>query len=122
VFAAPADLSFGLLRVGSAATRTVTLADAGFGAGTWDVKVASQEAANGVSVSVPASVNVPGPLTIRASASSGADETDVTGFVVLSQNGETRRIPYWFRVEHPRLGAPSATLSRPGIYHGNTKG
>ena len=122
IFASPADLSFGLLRVGSSATRTVKLADAGGGAGTWSVKVAPQESDAGVSVSVPGSINVPGTLTIRASASRSARETDVTGFVVLSQGGETRRIPYWFRVERPRLEPPSMTLTHPGIYHGNTKG
>jgi subtilisin family serine protease len=122
VFASPSDLSFGLVRVGSAASRTVSLTDAGFGAGSWDVKVAPQEAVEGVAVTAPPAVNVPGTLTIRASASRSAAEADVTGFVVLSQSGETRRIPYWFRVERPRLERPSATLSRPGVYHGDTKG
>ena len=122
VFASPSDLSFGLVRVGSGTSRTVSLTDAGFGAGSWDVKVAPQEAVDGVVVTAPAAVNVPGTLTIRASASSSAAEADVTGFVVLSQSGETRRIPYWFRVERPRLEHPSATLSRSGVYHGDTRG
>ena len=122
LFASPADLSFGLVRMGSAVTRTVTLADAGLGAGAWNVSVSSQVAAGGASVTAPSTVNVPGTLAVRASASGAAREKDVTGFVVLSREGVTRRIPYWFRVERPRLGGPSATLSRPGIYHGDTKG
>ena len=34
-----------------------------------------------------------------------------------------RRIPYWFRVEAPKLGTePSTPILRPGVYSGNTSG
>jgi hypothetical protein len=121
-FAAPTSLSFGLLQAGKSAVRSVVLTDAGGGAGAWDVVVKLQEQASGVTVSVPASTNVPGRIDVRASATSGAAELDVTGFVVLSRNADVRRIPFWFRVERPRLGAPSATLVTTGIYNGNTRG
>ena len=47
IFAAPTDLSFGLLDVGASATRTVALSDAGGGAGTWAASVSLQGAASG---------------------------------------------------------------------------
>jgi subtilisin family serine protease len=123
VFAAPSVLSFGLLRVGRSASRAISLSDAGGGAGTWSVQVEAQgKASPGVTVSAPATVEVPGTLTVRASAGAGAPQVDATGFVVLTQNGQTRRLPYWFRVERPGLPPPSATLPRPGVYHGDTRG
>jgi hypothetical protein len=47
----------------------------------------------------------------------------VTGFVVLGHTGTTRRIPFWFRVERPRLALdPQHALARSGVYHATTIG
>jgi subtilisin family serine protease len=123
VFAEPAGLSFGLLRSGTSAARSVELADAGGGAGTWTVTVAPQVNQAGVAVSVPPSVAVPGRLAVTAGTTPDAAETDITGFITLQFGTVTRRIPYWFRVAKPRLGSePHRTLSGPGTYGGQTKG
>jgi hypothetical protein len=45
----------------------------------------------------------------------------VTGFVILSREGARRRIPFWFRVERPRLRLDRrVALARPGDYRGDT--
>jgi hypothetical protein len=121
VFADPTGISFGLLRVGTQATRTVQLTDAGGGAGDWSASVVVQDPTSGVAVSVPASVTVPGGLAVQATAAAGAAEADVTGFVVLQQGTESRRIPFWLRSERPRLEKPSAVLRKAGVYKGNTR-
>jgi subtilisin family serine protease len=123
VFAEPATVSFGLLRAGSEESRTVTLQDAGGGAGGWTATVSLQATAPGVTVTAPPAVNVPGPLVLTATASASAAERDVTGFLVLTRVGVTRRIPFWFRTESPRLATePHTDLTRAGIYRGDTAG
>jgi len=120
IFAAPTDLSFGFLRRGGRAARTVRLSDAGGGAGAWAASVGAQE--QGVTVSVPASVTVPGSFAVRVSVTRRAAESDRTGFVLLTQGTVHRRIPYWFRVEAPRLaGERHRTLSRPGTYRDDAR-
>jgi hypothetical protein len=121
IFAEPSGLSFGLLRVGGQAQRTIQLTDAGGGAGAWNVSVAVQDPTPGVTVAAPATVTVPGTVTVTATASASASQADVTGFVVLQQGNNTRRIPFWLRSEHPRLDKPTAILRKAGTYKGNTK-
>jgi hypothetical protein len=117
VFAQPTDLSFGLLRPASAVRRTIQLGDAGGGAGSWAVRITPS--ANGIAV--PTSVAVPGTLPVRVSVPRGTRERDISGFVVLSRGSDERRIPFWFRVERPRLRLERhLSLGRPGIYTGNT--
>jgi subtilisin family serine protease len=123
IFASPTSLSFGLLRVGAGAARSVALTDAGGGAGTWTVSVAAQTTPAGVELSAPATVDVPGTLTLTASAAPDAAEGDATGFVVLRLGSIVRRIPYWFRVEAPLLASePHGTLRATGTYAGRTSG
>jgi subtilisin family serine protease len=122
LFAAPTGLSFGLVKPGAAvAAKPVTLTDAGTGAGTWSVSVVEQQTHDAaVSVAVPPSVAVPGTLAVTATVAAGAVQGEHTGFVVLTRGADTRRIPYWFFVETPKLSAPAARLSRTGTYKGNT--
>jgi subtilisin family serine protease len=123
VVAAPADLSFGLLRVGASATRSVALTDAGGGAGTWAASVSLQGGPAGVSVTVPSTVSVPGTLDVTAAADPSALEADITGFVMLTLGTTTRRIPFWFRVESPKLGTePHGNLRTTGTYKGRLQG
>jgi subtilisin family serine protease len=124
LFASPTGLSFGFVPPGSAALpRTVTLTDAGGGAGQWTVSVAAQEPALGATVTVPPVVSVPGQLAVGVTAAPGATQADHSGFIVLSSAGRQRRIPYWFRVAAPALAAAQTTpLSVTGTYRGDTRG
>jgi hypothetical protein len=48
-------------------------------------------------------------------------EEDVSGFLVLSRGGQRARLPFWFRVERPRLRLDRhLALTRPGNYAANT--
>jgi subtilisin family serine protease len=117
VFASPTNLSFGLLRPGATARRTVDLADAGGGAGVWNVALSLA----GAPLSVPAQATVPGLLPVRAAVPRNAREGEVTGFVILSREGARRRIPFWLRVERPRLRLDrQVALVRPGEYAADT--
>ena len=124
VFARPSSLSFGLVRPGRTVRRTIALTDAGGGAGTWSVRVTPQGSARGLVLSAPRAVSVPGGLLVRAGASRGAAERDVSGFVVMRRpDGTTRRIPFWYRVARVMLANdPARPLSRPGVYMGTTVG
>jgi hypothetical protein len=122
VFAAPTGLSFGLLKPGSQATRSIELTDAGGGAGEWSVTVQPQQEVPGLTVTTPSAVAVPGRIDVSAATASAAGEAEATGFVVLQRGSDRRRIPYWLRVERPHLGPPKGTLSRTGTYSGNTRG
>jgi subtilisin family serine protease len=121
LFAAPADLSFGELKPGASATRSVDLTDAGGGGGAWAVAIAQQGGTTGGTVAAPASVTVPGRLDVTATAST--QQSDVTGFVVLTLGTNVRRIPFWFRTSAPKLGTePHGTLKVAGTYRGTTAG
>jgi subtilisin family serine protease len=123
VFVDPTSLAFGLLRPNAAATRSLTLSDAGGGAGAWSARVQVQGSNAGVVFGVPSSVAVPGTLTIRVRIARKAAERDVTGFVVLTRGSNTRRVPLWLRVERPRLALDRAhALTRPGVYRATTVG
>jgi subtilisin family serine protease len=114
VFAAPSVVAFGLLKPRARKTRSITLTDAGGGAGAWTVRAAA-------GVTVPTRVTVPGHLALRVHVPANARERDVAGFVVLSHAGSQRRIPFWFRVERPRLRLEHhIPLPRAGNYRGNT--
>jgi subtilisin family serine protease len=117
VFASPTNLSFGLLKPGATAQRTVSLADAGGGAGVWNVTTSIADAP----LSLQAQATVPGPLRVRAVIPRNAREGEVTGFLVLSREGTRRRIPFWIRVARPRLRLDrKVALVRPGEYTANT--
>ena len=123
IFAAPTGLSFGLMRGATASTLTpgVALTDAGGGAGRWNVTVDQRQGPAG-SITAPASVDVPGHLPVTAHSRAGVD-ADVTGFIVLSKGGESRRIPFWFHIENPQLPKQRhGTLKKTGTYSGTTRG
>jgi len=116
LFTAPSALSFGLRRQGTTVSRTLTLSDAGGGAGTWNASVTGGAGA----VTVPPQATVPGPLQVRV-ATGRLAEQDISGFVMLTHGTDTRRVPFWFRVERPRLSTERhVTLTRPGTYNGDT--
>jgi subtilisin family serine protease len=118
IFASPTGLSFG--RLGQEPlTQTVTLTDAGGGAGVWSVSAVVQSGAG--SVVVPATVTVPGSLA--AEARPGSEPGDVTGFIVLTRGTDVRRIPFWFAVSARGLANDRfRSLAKPGTYSGTTVG
>ena len=119
LFASPTGLSFGQLTPGATSSRLVNLTDAGGGAGTWTASVNVQTGAG--KVTVPSSVTVPGTFQVTAAAA-GVSQ-DETGFIVLTNGSNVRRIPFWFATTAPRLASePATTLTKPGVYHGTTVG
>jgi len=122
LFAAPASVSFGFLRPGSAVTSSVSFTDAGGGNGVWTAAIVQPAPTPGVVVDAPAAVSIPGAIALAARIASGAAEQGASGWLVLTRGAERRSIPFWLRVDVPHLAAPVATLVRPGVYRGNTAG
>ena len=119
LFASPTGLAFPV----NGGTRTVSLTDAGGGAGPWSVTASLQEAHAGVDVTVGPTVTVPGAISVTSNVSAAAHNGDVTGFVILTRGTDVRRIPFWVAVDHPQLAnEPALRLTHPGIYEGTTKG
>jgi len=115
LFAAPTGVSFGMVTPPSTVERTVSLTDAGGGAGSWNVTVAQATAI----VTAPATVSVPGQLVLRAALNAGAAEGEASGFVVLTRGSDVRRIPWWIGVSRPSLPRPVRTLTKSGTYKSN---
>jgi minor extracellular serine protease Vpr len=121
IFTDPQSLSFRYLNVtagGASRSILVQVADAGGGAGTWQVGLQPQAATAGASIGVPSTVSVSSggttTLEVVASASGGATAGDNYGFVVLTQGGARRRIPYAFLVDRPALaGSQPVELKNP---------
>ena len=126
VFTDPQSLSFQKIDVTTGAQRSsllLTVTDAGDGAGTWAVSLAPQSQTSGVTIKLPGTIDVaPGgdvalPVEVDAAANAGTGEN--YGFVVLTQNGVQRRVPYAFLVERPALAnAPVTVLKK--LQTGNT--
>jgi subtilisin family serine protease len=120
IFASPTGLSFGLMRGGATAAQTIALTDAGGGAGQWDVAIDQRQGPAG-SITAPSSVQVPGALEVTAH--SPGQQSDVTGFVVLTKGSDSRRLPFWYRSESPQLPKEHhGTLRKTGTYKANTRG
>jgi subtilisin family serine protease len=118
LFVQPTALSFGLLKPGATVTRTLQLFDAGGGAGQWSAAVTGGP---GAVVSAPPQATVPGGLQVRVALPRGMAEQEASGFIVLSRGTDSRRIPFWFRVERPKLPLDRhIALARPGVYGGDT--
>jgi len=116
----PTAVSFGLVGARTTRTSTVTLADAGGGAGPWAAVIDSLAAPAGTTAAVAPEVVVPGTLTLGLT--SGAEEGEVSGVVVLRRDTVVRRIPFWGRVAVPQLRTTTQALPRPGVYVGDTRG
>ncbi len=120
LFASPTSITFPV----NGGTVPVELSDAGGGSGDWSVAAHLQSAHPGVTVRVDGrTASVPGQLAVTATVSSTAANGNVTGFVVLTRGADSRRIPFWVEVDHPKLGTePYVKLTHPGIYEGTTVG
>jgi subtilisin family serine protease len=113
LFASPTGIALGLVRPGAQLRASVSLRDAGGGAGTWSGTLVQRGTTTG-----QFEAQVPGRLTVTLRAPTA--EGDVAGFVVLRKGNAARRIPYWYRVATRRLAAPTRTITRPGTYAGST--
>jgi subtilisin family serine protease len=126
IFTDPQSLSFQRLDVSTGAQRKsmlLTISDSGNGGGDWAATLAPQAQSPGVEIDVPGTFTVPPgrdvaiPVVVRAAPDAGLGEN--FGFVVLTGNGVTRRVPYAFVVERPALrAAPSVALKK--LQTGNT--
>jgi hypothetical protein len=124
VFASPTSVSFGLVRPGASIRVHLDLADAGGGAGTWDVAVEPAGTATGAAVSVAPTVAVPGGLDLAATV-------DLPRRRWRSDGGRAaharRRRPAASRSGCASLGRPSRPprprrSKAPGLRAGNTRG
>ena len=124
LFAEPTGLSFGLLSRRSSLIGAISLADAGGGAGPWQVSVMrSPSWKAGGSVILPATVAVPGTLSYEVLVPAGAKLGDLTGYVELRRGADVRRIPFWGRIAVAALQRhASLKLTRPGVYRSSTAG
>jgi subtilisin family serine protease len=118
VFAEPSSASFGLMKRGTSKTISISLTDAGGGAGAWTVSLAH---AAGPHPEVAASVTVPGTLAVTVKVAADTPEGDGTGLIALRRGADLRQIPYWVHVEVPKLAKPSKTLRKTGNYTGNNR-
>ena len=118
VFAAPSGLSFGAVRPGQTKSGSITLGDAGGGAGDWAVTVVTQGGTG--SVTAPPTVTVPGQLGVTATGAPSAG--DESGYFVLTRGADVRRIPFWFMTTAPKLAREKATPLAPGVHEGTTAG
>jgi hypothetical protein len=123
LFAEPAVASFGHLRRRTIRTHSINLADAGGGAGVWSITIDRDQSQPGVTLSAPSAVAVPGPLSLQIGVAAGVPERELSGYIVLSRDGERRRIPYWLRTVAPKLERHRRLpLTRTGTFGGDTKG
>lgn len=118
--ASPASVSFGLLGVGEQRLVDVVLDDLGSGPDPWTVTVDIPTLPAGVTIAPPPEAVVPGVLTVVASVSASTT-ADVSGAIVLTRGGDTRRIPFWLGLTARRLEtAVSTPLAKPGLHEGTT--
>lgn len=124
IFTDPTSLSFGLVQRDTTLTRQLAITDAGGGPAAWTISILAQSMPTGASITASAPVVVPGGLVaITVTVAADAAEGEATGFIVLTRGGDVRRVPYWYRVEAPKLASePQTTIPGPGTYRGDTVG
>jgi hypothetical protein len=109
LFTDPVSLSFASIRPGEQKSLLLRITDAGNGAGMWTIGVSAQSATAGGSIDcAPLAVVAPGgeaDVMVVAQAQSDAPTGENYGFLTLTRNGVTRRIPYFFLVDRPALAA-----------------
>jgi len=124
LFTTPSVLGWGLVRRGTSTSLELETSDAGGGSAPWTVSVAAQALPAGAAVTPERTTLVAGsPLALRLTVAAQAQTGDGTGFVVFTRGPDARRVPFWFRVEAPKLPLdPHRTLPGPGTYRGDTAG
>ena len=127
IFTDPQSLSFGYLPASganpSSKAISVTVSDAGDGAGTWAAEIQAQVASAGSTVeAAPVTLGSGGTAVVQvvARVAAGAVAGDDFGFVVLRRGGDARRIPYAFSVTRSSLTGASVTALKT-IQSGDTR-
>ena len=118
LFAEPSGVSFGLLRPNHPETRSLELADAGGGAGTWAVSAPGLDA--------PAAIELPAggtqKLDLSLSPPPRSSTGNRSGDIVLTSGTQTVHIRWWGYVERPKLAkAHSKVLVTGGWHAGDTR-
>jgi hypothetical protein len=110
LFAAPAGVSFGLVKPGTTDVQSVELSDAGGGGGTWTVSSPGLDA--------PATIDVPAggtqTLALTLSVPPGTSVGNRSGNVVLTSGTHTVHLRWWGYVERPRLAKQHSRHLAPG--------
>jgi subtilisin family serine protease len=124
VFTDPTNLSFGLVQHAANATQQLAVTDAGGGPAPWTVSISASTSVRGATLVPSLPAVVPGTsLAFTLSVAADAAEGEGGGFILLTRGTDVRRIPYWFRVEVPKLsGERHLTIKGPGLYGGDTAG
>ena len=127
IFTDPQSLSFAYLPANAATASSkaisVTVSDAGGGAGTWTAEIQAQVASSGATVEAAPVTVAPGGtavVQIVARATANAVAGDNFGFVLLRRGSDVRRIPYAFSVTRSSLTGASVTPLKT-IQSGNTR-
>ena len=124
IFTSPTGISWGLVKHGTTTTVNVATGDAGGGPAPWTIGILPSLSVNGTTIAPTSPTVIAGAsvgLTLSVGANAGDGEG--TGFILLARGADTRRIPYWFRVETPLLATERhLVLKRPGVYGGDTRG
>jgi hypothetical protein len=99
LFAAPAGVSFGLLRPGDSVLQTIELSDAGGGGGTWSVSAPG--------LAAPATIDLAAggtqSLAVTLNAPPRASVGNRSGNIVLTSGTHTVHLRWWGYVERPHL-------------------
>jgi minor extracellular serine protease Vpr len=114
IFTSPASISLDDANVNRGAVERsalVQISDAGGGAGAWSATVRPQVATKGVAIEASGLVAVsPGgtaSLSVSARVAADAEAGEQYGFIVLTREGDVRRIPYFLLVSRPALESVS---------------
>jgi subtilisin family serine protease len=123
LFAEPTAVSFGLLARGQDTVKTLSLQDAGAGAGVWQVSRVVRDAPAGVRLIVPATVTIPGELAVSTHVGGSSAPGDLDAYLELRRGTDLRRVPIWGRVTAGALARHRvAILKGPGTYRSTTAG
>src|SRR5205085_3227536 len=124
LFTDATSLGWGLVCRGFSNTKHLSTTDAGGGSAPWNVSIAAYAIPHGAALTPLAHTLAAGAShSLRLAVSRTARAGDGSGYVVLTRGSTVRKVAFWFHVEVPKLGLdPHRTLSRPGLYHGNTAG
>jgi len=116
-FLTPGSVSFGEVNSAYGAVSrqsTVAIADAGNGAGTWQVTVKPLDSSGGVTVSAPTSVTLPvngtASVPISLSVAGGSVTGNADGDIVFSNGTQTIHAPYFVHVVDQAVSAGSVLL------------
>jgi minor extracellular serine protease Vpr len=124
----PQSLSFGEIPDGGSGSIALAVRDLGGGAGDWSVSTRFiGQTPTGVAVSAPTLVSVPtgGSATIamQTLVAPTAPDREGAGVLELTQGTRVRRVPFWLRVDRPRLvRKPFHTLRAGQTRSGDTRG